>query len=119
MAAAPTLRDDALVVRGRRVPFQSSLRDGCDFHYETGDYGFSVQSANGRTIQELASYLPLAQVGHTTVAEIRSLGYDVVSTPGRGLHATVIVPENWSEEAADQVARLFRGARNDSPRRRR
>jgi hypothetical protein len=99
------------------VPFQVSLLDRCDFHSETGHFGFSVQSAPGRTIQDLASHLPNRQVGHTTVGEIRSLGYDVIPTPGAGLHATVIVPQNWSREAADQLASLFRGARNESPRR--
>ncbi len=78
------LPDDAFVVRGGRVPFRKSLTEGCEAHPATGHHGFSVQSAPGRTVQELASKLPHRDVGFTTVGSIREAGYDVIRTPGRG-----------------------------------
>jgi hypothetical protein len=55
-------------------------------------------------------------VGYTTVGTIRGLGYEVISTSGDFHHATVVVPEDWSPVAAEELARLFRPAKNPAPR---
>lgn len=43
--------------------------------------GISVNSANGKTVQELSQTIPNKQVGVTTVGEIRQAGGNVVSKP--------------------------------------
>lgn len=45
------------------------------------------------------------------------MGYDVVQTSGPGFHATLVVPLDWDELEADQLARLFQDAENSNPRR--
>ncbi len=74
------LPDEALVVRGGRPPFaQNPLIERCAERPD-GLYGFSVQSAPGLGLKELAADLPNASVGVTTVGAVRSAGYDVVRT---------------------------------------
>ncbi|HEX2572065.1 MAG TPA: hypothetical protein VH877_21150 [Polyangia bacterium] len=41
------------------------------------------------------------------VRQVRKLGYDVIRTPGKGRHATVVVPETWAEEDARRLAEHF------------
>lgn len=90
------------------------LRDRCVL-YE-GYFGFSVQCAVGRSIEELASFCPNNKVGVTTVGAIRDLGYDVVVTPGKGAHATVAVPPDWTWDDSVKLIALFREETNPSPR---
>jgi hypothetical protein len=40
------------------------------------------------------------------------MGYDVVPTAGPGQHATVVVPVDWTPDAAEELARLFQRAQN-------
>lgn len=111
------LREEALVVRGGRPPFPTRpLQDCCDTHPD-GPYGFSVESDDHLDLQALGAALPHRWVGLTTVQAIRKLGYDVVRTSGSSSHhATVVVPEDWSPEAAEEVAQLFQPEMNPSPR---
>jgi len=82
-----------------------------------GWFGFSVQSADGIPLEELAAWCPNPKIGITTVGEIRALGYDVVVTPGRGHHATVAVVPDWSREDSVRLVLLFREETNPAPRR--
>ena len=118
MAEEERLRDEALVVRCGLPPFHGRpLNVACEEH-PSGCYGFSVQSAVGLTVEELARECSNSSVGYTTVGEIRIMGYEVRITSGGGRHATVVVPRHWSPEAAQQLALLFRTARNPAPKRR-
>jgi hypothetical protein len=117
MAEGDRLADDAVVVRCRLPRFLGRpLHSACDEH-PSGYYGFSVQAAVGLTVEELASECRNNSVGYATAREIRAIGYEVDETSGAGRHATVVVPNPWTAEAADELARLFRPARNPSPRR--
>lgn len=113
------LSDQALVVRCGQPPFESPipLHQRCDLH--ECFYGFSVQSADGISLEELASWCPNNKIGVTTVGEIRGLGYDVVMTAGIGHHATVVVPVDWEYGDSLVLVRLFREERNPNPRRKR
>jgi hypothetical protein len=118
MAEGDLLPDDAVVVRGGVPPFRvRPLHTACDQH-PAGYHGFSVQSAAGLTIEQLATECPNKTVGFTTAGEIRKMGYDVRETSGDGHHATVVVPKPWEPDAAEQLAQTFRPANNPSPKRR-
>jgi hypothetical protein len=67
------------------------------------------------TVLELAATCRNNVVGYLIAGDIRSLGYEVVRTSGAGHHATVIVPEDWSVEAAEILARRFQRAENQGP----
>jgi hypothetical protein len=92
------LPDDALVVRGgRNTPEQ--VRSGIDRHRQSGVVGVSVQSAEGKSAEELAVGLPHGQVGITTVGRVRALGGDLIRTSGRSPHhatLTGLTPEQMS-----------------------
>lgn len=119
MAEGDRLPDNAVVVRCGLPPFRGRpLETACDEH-PSGYYGFSVQAAAGLTVQQLASECRNNCVGHTTVEAIRGMGYEVRETSGEGRHATVVVPRPWATQAAEELARLFRRAKNPSPRSRR
>jgi hypothetical protein len=118
MAEGDRLPDDAVVVRCGRPPFLGRpLHTACDEH-PSGYYGFSVQAAVGLTVEELASECRNNSVGYVTAGEIRAIGYEIYETSGAGRHATLAVPKSWTAEAAEALARLFRLAKNPSPKRR-
>jgi hypothetical protein len=71
-----------------------------------------------QTPQQLAVVCYNKSVGFTTVREIRIMGYEVIRTSGEAHHATVVVPANWSAEAAEQLARIFQHATNPTPKER-
>jgi RHS repeat-associated protein len=102
---AAAIVDDALVVRGG-VAAQSAARiDGQIAKSVAKGYdGFSVQCTNACTemgqLGELGQYLQNKQLSVTTAAQICAAGGDVISTPGKGFHATVI---NLSGEAASNL----------------
>ena len=92
------LPDDALVVRGGKNQ-PDDLARRTDRH-PSGIIGQSVESAPGRTVEELATAIPHGQVGVTTVGKIRTAGGDVIPTSGRSPnHATMtgLSPESASE----------------------
>jgi len=116
MAEGDPLSDDALVVRCELPPFVNSPLDrGCRWH-PVGLFGFSVQASAGLTVQQLATACFNKSVGFTTAGEIRIMGYEVVRTSGEAHHATVVVPVDWSADAAEQLARIFQQATNPAPK---
>ena len=66
-------------------------------------------------VEELAVWCPNNKIGVTTVGTIRSAGYDVVVTPGRGHHATLVVPLVWDLGEAQVLALLFEERANPIP----
>jgi hypothetical protein len=118
MGKLEPLPDEAVVVRCGVPPFvKSPLDQGCR-HHPDGVYGFSVHAAEGLTVEQLATACYNKSVGFTTAAEIRIMGYEVVRTGGEAHHATVVVPEDWSADAAAELARIFRHATNPAPKKR-
>lgn len=118
MPAPDQIPDEALVVRCGLPPFVNSPLDrGCRQHPD-GVYGFSVQAEVGLTVEQLSAECFNKNVGFTTAAEIRIMGYEVLRTNGDGHHATVVVPVDWSAEAAAELARVFLAAANPAPRKR-
>jgi hypothetical protein len=117
MPGRERIPDDAWVVRCGLPPFEKNpLFKACGRHRD-GPFGFSVQAAAGMTIEQLATACRNNSVGYTTVRVIREMGYDVLSTGGDFHHATVVVPEDWTEQAAAELTHLFLHARNPAPRR--
>jgi len=116
-AAGARLPDDAFVVRCGLPPFRGRpLFTACDDHPD-GVFGFSVQSAAGLTVEQLASACRNKTVGATTVARIRDMGFDVVPTSGQWRHATVVVPKGWSQAEAERLSLLFEPISNPAARR--
>jgi hypothetical protein len=113
------LPDEAIVLRGGTSTGQQ-LFNGCAEHFDVpGIYGFSVQSAAEKSVEDLAraGQFPNGKIGVTTVGAIRAAGYDVVETAGRGYHATVRVPTNWTLVAADALSANFEVQSNPAQRR--
>jgi hypothetical protein len=113
------LPDNAIVVRGGTCA-GAHLFNGCSAHAaHPGIYGFSVQCDVGKTTEDLAraGQFPNGKIGVSSVGAIRAAGYEVVETQGRGYHATVVVPQDWSEEAATSLAVNFEVESNPAPRR--
>jgi hypothetical protein len=117
MPGRQEIPDDAWVVRCGLPPFESSPLSGACRRHPEGPFGFSVQSEAGMTVEQLASACRNKAVGYATARAIRKLGYDVLRTGGESHHATVVVPEDWTEQAAAELTQLFQYARNPSPRR--
>jgi hypothetical protein len=118
MAEESQLPDDAVVVRCGQPPFNANpLARACRRH-PSGYFGFSVQAAVGRTVEQLAEACSNSTVGFTTVATIRIMGYEVVRTRGEAYHATVVVPVGWTHAAAEELARVFVQAANPNPKKR-
>jgi hypothetical protein len=118
MANPEPVADEALVVRCGLPPFVNSpLHLGCRKHPD-GPFGFSVQAEVGLTVEQLATACFNKTVGFTTVAEIRIIGYQVLRTSGEAHHATVVVPEDWTADAAVELARIFQHATNPTPKKR-
>jgi hypothetical protein len=118
MAGLQPVADRALVVRCGLVPFRTSPLDrGCR-HHPDGVYGFSFQAEVDLTVEQLATACSNKCVGFTTAAEIRIMGYEVLRTSGEGYHATVVVPQGWSADAAKALAAIFVHATNPAPKKR-
>jgi hypothetical protein len=116
MADGGRLPDEAWVVRCGLPPFTARpLIGACGEHAE-GVFGFSVQSAANLLVVRLATACRNKSVGFTTVGKVRQMGYDVVPTRGDFHHATVIVPRDWSSQAAAALTGLFTAAVNLAPR---
>src|SRR2546430_223963 len=118
MVEADRIPDETFVVRCGLPPFSRNPRfQACRTHPE-GPYGFSVQAAVQLTVVQLASACQNNHVGFTTAGEIRKMGYEVMRTSGGGWHATVVVPQDWTQEAWEEPSRLFVQARNPARKRR-
>jgi hypothetical protein len=115
MPSGQPLPDAALVVRCGQPPF----RQGRLLHEagkeNQGYFGISVQCGESLAIEELAVWCPNNKIGLTTVGAIRSAGYDVVVTLGRGHHATLVVPRAWDLDEALVLALLFKEWANPIP----
>lgn len=60
----------------------------------------------------LARWCQNNRIGVTKAGAIRALGYEIKITRGRGLHATVVVPRDWSPEVARRLAESFEDREN-------
>ena len=112
MSPGSPLPDHGLVVRCGAPPFPNNPLLGACGKHPDGPFGFSVQSGAEVTLEQLAVVCRNNQIGFTTVGAIRTMGYDVVPTAGPGQHATVVVPVDWTPDAAEELARLFQRAQN-------
>jgi hypothetical protein len=118
MANLQAVPNEAVVVRCGQPPFvNSALHRGCR-HHPDGCYGFLVQAEVGVTVEQLATACSNKSVGFTTVAEIRIMGYEVLRTSGDAHHATVAVPEDWTADAATELARIFQHVTHPAPKKR-
>jgi RHS repeat-associated protein len=92
---AGEISDAALVVRGGGLANQSkaAFARALEKSSKNGIGGFSVQCSNTCTdisqIGQLSQYVPNTNVSAVTAGDVRAAGGTVVSTPGRGFHATV------------------------------
>lgn len=86
------LSDDALVCRGGTCT-SDRFKEGSGVTIdENGNLqGVSVNSANGKSVDELTNGIPNGQVGVTTVGDVRDAGGNVVPSPTSGNpdHATL------------------------------
>ena len=76
------LRDEALVCRGGTCP-ADRFAGGSGVTIDAAGRlsGVSVNSAPGRTVEELTASIPNKQVGVTTVGAVRAAGGDVIPDP--------------------------------------
>ena len=77
------LRDEAFVCRGGTCT-ADRFAGGSGVTIDAAGRlsGVSVNSAPGRTVEELTASIPNKQVGVTTVGAIRAAGGDVIPAPG-------------------------------------
>jgi len=75
-----------------------------------GLFGFSVQSAPGLSVDDLAraGAFPNRKISVTTTAELAGVGVAVVPSPGAGYHATAQVPNPLSTDLASSISGVFR-----------
>ena len=86
------LKDDAYVIRGGHT-HPEQLRRGVDEHRAVpGLRGFSVNAENGLSVEELAlaAGYPNGQISWTQVSRLRRAGTNVIPSPGKAYHCTVI-----------------------------
>lgn len=94
------LVDQALVIRGG-IATPDLLRRGIAEHLQVpGLVGFSVTSENGHTRDQLAqaAQYPNGQISYAEVGSLRVIGSNVIPSPGRGLHCTVIAEAGQAEQ---------------------
>lgn len=93
------LLDRAKVVRGG-ITSADQLRRGVAEHRSVpGLVGFSVQSENGVSVDELAraARYPNAQISVTEVGRLRAAGSNVLPSPGSANHCTVVADADRAE----------------------
>lgn len=98
------------VVRGGITTPQSLIDRSAEHIAVPGLYGFSVQSAPGLSVEQLARAggFPNRQISVTTTAALAELGIAVVPSPGAGYHATAQVPNPFPPGLAAQISGIFR-----------
>jgi len=74
--------------------------------------GLAAVIGFGETLGALAGWCQNNRIGVTTAGAIRALGYKVEITRGKGFHATVVVPRDWSPAAARRLAESFEDREN-------
>ena len=103
---------DVYVVRAG-VPSPENLQNSVSDHNRVPDLsGFSVQSAPGVSVQDLAAQLPSTgdrkTIGVSTVSRLNAIGSSVLSSPGFGaFHATVVTPNPLSGAQATAISGAF------------
>jgi RHS repeat-associated protein len=81
-AATDGLADSALVCRGGTCTAERFAQGKGVTTDAAGNLdGVSVNSANGKSLEELTTSIPNKQVGRTTVGDVRKAGGDVVPSP--------------------------------------
>lgn len=107
------------VVRGG-VTTPDQLQNGVKEHAAVpGLIGFSVQSAPGKSIEELAlaGRYPHNQISYTTVDQLLSAGVlRLVPSPGEGYHNTAVTPMPLSNEQAALISAVFKQMPNPAKR---
>ena len=106
----PNSNEPVWVVRaGVATPQQ--LKNGVDEHRRVpGLTGFSVQSAPGKTIEELAAAgrFPNAQISVTTVDALLAVYVRVVKSPGEGYHHTAVTEDPLMSPHAEAISAVFK-----------
>jgi RHS repeat-associated protein len=107
---------DAWVVRGG-VTTPQQLQGGVAEHKGVpGLHGFSVQSAPGLTVEQLAANrFPHKTISVTTVRALLKVGYVVVPSPGAGFHQTVVTPDPLPLPEAAKISSVFSQRPNPAP----
>ncbi|MEO7000179.1 MAG: hypothetical protein ABI068_00090 [Ktedonobacterales bacterium] len=119
------------VVRAGAASVDYLIRGYTEHTRARGVFGFSVQSAAGKTVEELAAAgrFPNAQISYATLdtlqAAVQHLGYRVrlVKTPGTGFHHTLtvlydangIMLRTLPRDAAVAISAAFQRMPNPSP----
>lgn len=112
-----------IVVRGGIVTPQQLQRGIAEHVRVPGLTGFSVQSAPGKAIDQLAAagQFRNRQISVTTIGEFEdaaaALGFNVsvVPSPGRGFHCTVTTPNPLPDDFALALSQVFRQMPNPLP----
>jgi RHS repeat-associated protein len=102
------------VVRGG-VTTAQSLISGSRFNAQYGVSGFSVNTAPGMSVDQiaLATPVPNAMISYTTTAQLAGVGVPVVPTPTPNtLHATAVVPVPLDPARAAVISRVFQQTAN-------
>ena len=97
----------------------TQLKNGTAIHTGVpGLEGFSVQSAPGMRVDQLAASgnFPNKQISVTTVEQLKSIGVVVQTSPGQGMHATVVVPVNAPDTVFVLISGQFVPRPNPAPR---
>jgi hypothetical protein len=107
----PELPDDAYVMRGGMMTLEN-LRTNAEAHFdEFGEYGLSVFSVPGMSVQELAllANRPNRTMRVSTCARIRAVGYLIVRSEEEGGpgHADIKLPEEPTDEILQVIADVF------------
>ena len=103
------------VVRAGVATPNSLIAGSAEHSAVPGLYGFSVQSAPGLSVDDLAQAgaFPNRQISVTTTAELAGVGVTVVPSPGAGYHATAQVPNPLPADIASSISGVFR--QQDNP----
>lgn len=100
---------EVFVVRGG-IATPEQLQKGVAEHRAVpGLTGFSVQSAPGKSIEELAAagQFKNAQISITTVQNLLKVGVAIVPSPGGGYHNTAVTPLPLSPQQAARISSIF------------
>jgi len=113
--AGPSQDEVQNVVRAGVATPNSLIAGSAEHLAVPGLYGFSVQSAPGLSVEDLAQAgaFPNRQISVTTTAELAGVGVAVVPSLGAGYHATAQVPNPLPADLALSISGVFR--QQDNP----
>ena len=97
------------VVRGGIATTKNLQNSVAEHAGVPGLAGFSVQSAPGLSVDELAKagQFRHGQIGVTTVNKLRAVDVNVVKSPGRGFHCTATTPNPLPDALAAAISAVF------------